>query len=86
MGCSLELGLLHSESVEVSALGLRGGLHRVSCRPPLNPNVETSTDSECSSLSSNEYPMEITHTTNPAATTLAPGGVLDQIQGLGPEL
>ena len=33
------------------------------CRPSLNPNVETSTDSKCSSPSSNEYPLEITHTT-----------------------
>ena len=50
------------------------------------PNMETSTDSECTSPSSNEYSLEITHTTDPAATTLAPGGVPDQIQGPGPDL
>ena len=53
---------------------------------PSNLYTETSTDSERSSLSSNEYSMEITHTTDPAATALAPGGLPDQIQGLGPDL
>ena len=56
------------------------------CRPPVNPNMETSTDSECSSPSSNKYPMEITHTTYPTTIALAPSGVPDQIQNPSPDL
>ena len=50
------------------------------------PLTLTSTDSECSSPSSNKYPLEVTYTTYPKTIALAPSGVQDQIQNPNPDL